>query len=65
MKFGISDNEGIIHQAHSRHLRIYVKLGYLERRKRGTSKINDCYRDGNYKWKRNVFILVKVGAQYR
>lgn len=65
MKFGISNNEGIIHQAHSRHLRIYVKLGYSERRKRGTSKINDCYRDGNYKWKRNVFILVKVGAQYQ
>lgn len=49
MKFGIPNNEGIIHQAHSRHLRIYVKLGHSERRKRGTSKINDCYRDGNYK----------------
>lgn len=31
MKLGISNNEGIIHQAHSRHLRIYVKLGYSER----------------------------------
>lgn len=49
MKFGISNNEGIIHQAHSRHLRIYVKLGYSERCKRGMSNINDCYRDGNYK----------------
>lgn len=49
MKFGIPNKEGIIHQAHSRHLRIYVKLGHSERRKRGTSKINDCYRDGNYK----------------
>ena len=49
MKFGIPNNEGIIHQAHSRHLRIYGKLGYSERRKRGTSKTNDCYRDGNYK----------------
>ena len=49
MKFGIPNNEGIIHQAHSRHLRIYAKLGYSERCKRGTSNVNDCYRDGNYK----------------
>lgn len=49
MKFGIPNKEGIIHQAHSRHLRIYVKLGYSERCKRGTSNINDCYRGGNYK----------------
>lgn len=49
MKFGILNNESIIHQAHSRHLRIYGKLGYLERRKRGTPNANDCYRGGNYK----------------
>lgn len=49
MKFGIPNNEGIIHQAHSRHLRIYAKLRYSERCKRGTSIPNDCYRDGNYK----------------
>ncbi len=31
MKFGIPNNEGIIHQTYSRHLRVYVKLEYLER----------------------------------
>ena len=37
MKFEILDDESIIHQAHSRNLRINVKLEYLERCKRETS----------------------------
>ena len=65
MKFGMFNKENIIYQAYSRHLRIYAELGYSERCKRRTSISNDCYRDGNYKWKRSVFISVKVGAQYQ
>lgn len=49
MKFGMSNNEDIIHQAYSSDLRINAKLEYLERCKQETS-INGCYRDGNYKY---------------